>query len=263
MQRVMPMLLHPNGCPIAYANSAGDAARPSALFIHGYRSDMQGAKALALHAHCQQQGIGFVRFDCRGHGGSGGDFLDCTLTDWLADVLLVIDSLAHERVILVGSSMGGHLMLLAALARPHKVAGLLGIAAAPDFTEKLMWARSDAARREALLRDGVVYLPSDYSDEPYAITMRLIEDGRKHLLLGAPIDINVPTILLHGGRDVDVPWQFSVQLAEALRSEDVDLILRKDADHRFSRDEDIALMCKSLDALLALSLSPRRMTGSG
>lgn len=248
---LMTYLFHPDGHRIAYAHSAGST--PGVVFLHGYRSDMQGGKALALEAHCKAKGVQFTRLDCRGHGQSGGDFLQATVSDWLSDILFVLDEVTSGPQILVGSSMGGHLMLLAALARRERVYGLVGIAAAPDFTEKLMWQQGGHERQEVLQRDGVVYLPSDYSDEPYAITMKLIEDGRKHLLLGAPIALNLPVVLLHGMRDEDVPYSFSLRLAEQLESQQVEVMLRKEADHRFSREEDVALLCEMVDSVLVIA----------
>ncbi len=244
----MLTLTHADGHQLACEHIAG--SQPGVMFIHGYRSDMQGGKALALERHCQAKGVQFTRFDCRGHGQSGGDFLEATVSGWRSDVLTILDEVTTGPQILVGSSMGGHLMLLAALARPQKVAGLVGIAAAPDFTEKLMWERGSPERKAELQRNGVVYLPSDYSDDPYAITYRMIEDGRKHLLLDGPIDLAMPAILLHGMADEDVPYTFSTRLAEQLRSKQVDVLLRKDADHRFSRDEDVLTLCDAVDAML-------------
>lgn len=237
-----------DGLSLAYHHSPG--AAPGVLFLGGYRSDMEGSKALALEAFCHERGQQFTRFDYRAHGQSEGEFLEATLTHWRDDALLILDQIASGPQILVGSSMGGHIMLLVALARPERVAGLVGIAAATDFTEKLMWERGSPERRQELQEKGVVYLPSEYSDEPYAITYRLIEDGRKHLLLSERIAIDVPTILLHGQNDPDVPWEHSLHTAAALRSADVDVLLRKEADHRFSRPQDIALLCDSVEKLL-------------
>ena len=249
----MSRLSHSDGHQLAYVHSSG--SQSGVVFIHGYRSDMQGGKALALEAHCKAQGVQFTRFDCRGHGQSGGDFLEATVSGWRSDVLAILDEVTTGPQILVGSSMGGHLMLLAALARPQKVMGLVGIAAAPDFTEKLMWERGSPERKAELQDKGVVYLPSDYSDGPYAITYKMIEDGRKHLLLDGPIDLEIPAILLHGMADEDVPYTFSTRLAEQLKSTQVDVLLRKDADHRFSRDEDVMSLCDAVDAMVSQTSS--------
>lgn len=242
------MIHHQDGHSLAYEHSAGST--PGVVFIHGYRSDMQGGKALALEAHCKAKGVQFTRFDCRGHGQSGGDFMHATVSGWRADTLSILDEVTTGPQVLVGSSMGGHLMLLAALARRAKVVGLVGIAAAPDFTEKLMWERGTPGRKAELQANGVVYLPSDYSDDPYAITYKMIEDGRKHLLLDGPIDLTIPVTLLHGMADEDVPYEFSTRLAAQLTSTQVDVLLRKDADHRFSRDEDVATLCDAVDSML-------------
>lgn len=237
-----------DGIKLAYHHTPGST--PGVVFLGGYRSDMEGTKALALEAHCKARGIQFTRFDYRGHGRSGGEFIESTVTNWRDDAMAVLDQITQGPQILIGSSMGGHIMLLTALARPDRVAGLIGIAAAPDFTEKLMWERGDAARKQELQDKGVIYLPSDYADEPYPITMKMIEDGRNHLLLDKEIPIDVPVTLLHGILDEDVPWEFSMSLAAQLRSEDVDVLIRKDADHRLSRDEDITTLCDMVDTML-------------
>ncbi len=233
---------------IAYCRRDGRA--PGIVFLGGFRSDMTGEKALSLEAFSGERGFGFLRFDYTGHGRSGGDFLDGTITSWLADSLDAIDRLTRGRLVLVGSSMGGWLMLLAALARPDRIAGLVGIAAAPDFTEELMWPNMAPPVRKALMEKGVIYRPSAYSQEPYPITRVLIESGRRHLLLGGPIAICCPVRLIHGMKDPDVPWQTSVRLAEKVESKDVAVTLIKEGAHRLSEPENIHIILRAVEELV-------------
>jgi len=244
-------LTFPDGTAIAYrrlASRAGDA-RPGIVFLSGFASDMTGTKAAALAAWAETRGHAFLRFDYSGHGRSSGAFRDGTIGRWTADALAVLDALTKGPQILVGSSMGGWIMLLAALARAGRVAGLVGIAAAPDFTEDLMWEAMPPAMRARLLADGVVFEPSQYQDAPLAISRALIEDGRRHLLLRGPIDIRCPARLLHGMADPDVPWETSVRLAERLATADVTVTLIKDGDHRLSREEDLQRVFAAVDEI--------------
>lgn len=242
--------LQVDGARLALRRSPG--APPTVLFLPGLRSDMAGAKALWLERHCRQQGRAFVRFDYRGHGQSDGGFADLTLSDWLADTLAVLDRAVVGPALLVGSSMGGWLMLLATLARPQRVVGLVGIAAAPDFTEELLWARATPEQRAMLLAQGIVHVPSAYG-APLPITRRLIEDGRRHLLLGAPIPIRCPVHLLHGQVDPDVPWETALRLAARLVSPAVTVELIKDGDHRLSRDADLRRLGAAVDRVASLA----------
>jgi len=241
------MLEGPNG-RIAYVATPG--GRPTVMFLGGLRSDMTGTKATFLEAWCRARGRAFLRFDYSGHGASDGRFEDGTIGAWSADALAVLDRLTEGAVMLVGSSMGGWAMLNVALARPQRIAALVGIAAAPDFTEDLLWDRWDAATRAALLRDGVVRAPNPYDPEGYSYTRALIEDGRRHLRLRAPIPLACPVRLLHGQRDDAVPWQTSLRLADRLAAEDVQVTLVKDGDHRLSRETDLSLLGRTLAALL-------------
>ncbi|MBI3708351.1 MAG: alpha/beta hydrolase [Proteobacteria bacterium] len=236
-----------SGVSIAYHRTAGKS--PGVIFLGGFRSDMTGTKALALEAACRTRGQAFLRFDYRAHGQSPGRFEDCTIGHWTEDALAAIDRASDGPQILVGSSMGGWIALLVARARPDRVAGLVGIAVAADFTEDLIWARLAPAQRRQLERDGVIYEPSAYSDQPYAITRRLIEDGRRLLLLRGPIAVDRPVRLLHGMQDPDVPWQCSLALAEKLASADVRIALIKDGDHRLSREADLALLTRTVAEL--------------
>jgi len=236
-----------DGTRLAYYALPG--ASPGVVFLGGFMSDMTGTKAMALDAWCRRRGQAYVRFDYLGHGASSGRFEEGTIGRWAADAIAVVDTVTRGPQILVGSSMGGWIMLLAALARQERVGALVGIAAAPDFTEDLLWERFDAAERAAIERDGVLRQPSDYSDEPYPITRRLIEEGRDHLLLRAPIVLDCPVRLLQGMQDADVPWQTAIRLAEALTSRDVAVTLVKAGDHRLSEPEDIVRLEATLDAL--------------
>ena len=240
-------LAHGDGRDIAYHASSGKS--PGVVFLGGFMSDMNGAKAVALEAHCRTQARAFVRFDYQGHGASSGEFLDGTIGGWASDALAVLDTLTEGPQILVGSSMGGWIMLLAALARSDRMSGLLGIAPAPDFTEDLMWQAFDPETRDALLRDGTVELPSEYGDGPYLIARELIEEARAHMLLRAPIALTCPVRLIHGMDDDAVPWKTSIRLAARLQSTDVTVSLVKHAGHRFSEPPEIAWITAALDGL--------------
>jgi pimeloyl-ACP methyl ester carboxylesterase len=224
---------------------------PAVLFCGGFTSDMTGTKALALEGWCRAQGRAFVRFDYRGHGQSDGRFEDGTIGAWTEDALAVVDRVAPPGpLIVVGSSMGGWIMLLVAIARPERIRALLGIAAAPDFTEDLLLADATEGQRRDLERQGFWMQPSAYG-LPYPVTAALIEDGRRHLLLRAPIAIHCPVHLLHGQRDADVPWQTALRLAERLRSEHVTVELVKAGDHRLSTEADLARITAALARLSA------------
>jgi pimeloyl-ACP methyl ester carboxylesterase len=236
-----------DGVELAWAALAGN--QPTVVFLPGFRSDMTGDKATALAAFCAARGQAMLRLDYSGHGSSGGRFEDGTIGRWTDDALAVIDRQTEGPLVLVGSSMGGWIALLVALARPQRITALIGIAAAPDFTEALMWQAMTFAERAALMRDGVVHAPSQYG-EPYPITCALIEDGRTRLLLNAPIAIDCPVRLLHGQQDPDVPWEMALRISEQLIGNDVQINLVKDGDHRLSRPQDLALLCRTLGAVL-------------
>ena len=241
------MLARPGGPPLAYRRAAG--AAPGVVFLGGFMSDMTGEKASALDAFCRRQGRAFLRFDYRGHGASGGRFEEVVISDWLADTLAVLDRLTEGPQVLVGSSMGGWLMLLAALARPERVHALIGIAPAADFVRR-MEAALTADQRRDLDRQGFFLRPSEYGDGPYTITKALIEDGKRHCLLDGRVPVSRPVRLLHGMRDDAVPWQESLRLADCLDSGDVRTVFVKDGDHRLSRPADLALLTTVLEGLL-------------
>ncbi len=239
----------PGGATIAYCKSAGKS--PGVLFMGGFASDMSGTKASALEAACRKVGRAYVRFDYSGHGASSGRFEEGTIGGWTEDALEVLDSVCEGPQVLVGSSMGGWIMILAALARPERVAGLVGIAAAPDFTEDLMWAGYGEDARRALEENGVWHEPSEYGEAPLVITRTLIDEGRNHLVLRDPIAVACPVRLIHDMADPEVPWTVSLRLAESLASTDVALSLVRDGDHRLSGPADIERMSRTLEALCA------------
>jgi pimeloyl-ACP methyl ester carboxylesterase len=232
------------GLSLAYRHRAGRG--PTLVFLPGYMSDMEGSKATALDAWAEREGRAMLRFDYAGCGASDGKFEEQSLANWRNDALAMIDEVVEGPVVLVGSSMGGWLMLLVALARPERVAALVGIAAAPDFTG---WGFSDEEKL-AILRDGRLEQPSASSDTPYLTTRIFWESGEALRLLHAPIAIDCPLRLLHGQRDEDVPWIHSIQLSELVRSSDVQAIFVKDGDHRLSREPDIALLLATIATLM-------------
>ncbi len=228
------------GRRIAYDRLAGKG--PGVVFLGGFRSDKEGTKALALEAWARARGRAFLRFDYSGHGSSSGAFLDGSIGDWLADARAAIMALTEGPQVLVGSSMGGWIALLLARDCPEKVAGLVTIAAAPDFTEDLVLAGFSAAEREELARTGQVAVASDYGDQPYVYTARLIEEGRRHLVLRAPLRFGVPVRFLQGSADRDVPPEVALRLFAHATGEDIRLMLVKGADHRFSTPDCLWLI---------------------
>ena len=230
----------PQGRRIAFEHQTGQG--PGVVFLGGFKSDMRGSKAAHLAQWAARTGRAFLRFDYSGHGESSGDFEDGSIGDWAADAMAAISTLTDGPQVLVGSSMGGWISLLVARAMPERVAGLVGIAAAPDFTEDGYWAAATPAQREALLRDGRWELPSEYSDAPYVITRHLIEDGRNHLVLRSPLALPFPVRLLQGTADPDVPMDWALRLLDHAQSPDLHLTLVKGADHRFSTPECLGLI---------------------
>lgn len=249
MSDMPPPSLFPraDGLSLAYRHSPGEG--PTIIFLPGYMSDMEGGKAVALHQWALAQGRAMLRLDYSGNGASEGAFEDGTLAIWRDDALLLMDRLTQGPVILVGSSMGGWLALLIALARPGRVVGLIGIAAAADFTD---WG-FDAGDHAIMATEGRIVEDSPYGDRPTITTRAFWESGQALRLLGGPIAIDCPVRLLHGQEDPDVPWQTALAIAALARSSDVQAILIKDGDHRMSRDADIALLIRTV-ATLAESL---------
>jgi len=230
------------GTSIAYRFRPGRS--PALLFLPGYASDMEGTKAVALDTFAEAQGLAMLRFDYSGTGSSGGSFEEGTLGGWLDEALHMLDNFVDGPAVIVGSSMGGWLALLLLQALKERnttgsVAGLVLIAPAVDFTEELMWKNFSAEVKRQIETEGSWQRPSQYSESAYPITRGLIEDGRKHLLLGGLIETGCPVRILQGVQDPDVPWQHAVELSSRLARDDVVLTLVKDGDHRLSRPEDI------------------------
>lgn len=223
--------------------------QPAVVFLGGFKSDMEGSKALHLEAWARESGRGCLRFDYTGHGQSSGEFTDGCIGDWAADAIETVSALTKGPQILVGSSMGGWISLLLARAAPDRVAAMVGIAAAPDFTEDSMWAGMDAATRAKLLADGRIEEPSEYSDEPYVITKHLIEDGRNQLVLRTPLDFAFPVRLLQGTADADVEMSVALRLLDHINGPDTRLTLVDGADHRFSEPRELALLIETIEAL--------------
>jgi pimeloyl-ACP methyl ester carboxylesterase len=223
---------------------------PTVVFLSGYASDMSGSKALYLEARVRARGHGFLRLDYSGHGVSEGDFIDGCVGRWADDALTVIREATSGPLLLVGSSMGGWIMLIVARELADRVRALVGIAAAPDFTEELMWHSLDATQRDELLTRGELYLDSDYVDDPYPVTSKLIADGRDQLQLQDSISLTCPVRLIHGLEDNDVPWRTSITLAEKLDSRDVQITLVKGGGHRLAEAEQLTLIAETIEQLL-------------
>lgn len=256
MDSPLSYLPRPDGGRIAYRRTearptGGRPDGPEVVFLGGFASDMTGTKARHLETACLERGLAFTRFDYAGHGASSGRFEDGTIGDWTTDALAVIDELSAGPLILVGSSMGGWIMLLVARSRPERVAGLVGVAAAADFTQDLIDAALRPEDRDELEGRGFLAVPSPHLPAPAIYTRALIEEGRDHLVLRAPLAIDVPVHLLHGLADAEVPWTTSLTLAERLTARDVTVELVKDGDHRLSRQQDLERLTAALDRVIA------------
>jgi pimeloyl-ACP methyl ester carboxylesterase len=237
-------IVREDGLRLAYRLTPGNG--PTLVFFPGYASDMQGGKASALESWAVRENRPFLRFDYAGCGESGGAFEDQTLETWLGDALFLIRALIAGPVLLIGSSMGGWIMLHVALTLGPRAAGLIGIAAAPDFTD---WGFSDEARNMIEI-NGRIEMPNPYGPEPSVTTLPLLRSGSKLRLLDKEIGITAPVRLVHGQADNDVPWEIAWRLAAQLRSSDVQTILIKDGDHRLSREKDISLLLRVVSALM-------------
>jgi len=255
MSELLGFLPRPGGGRLAWRRLEGRGA--TVVWLGGFRSDMSGTKAQALADWAARAGRPFLRFDYSGHGESAGDFAEGTIGRWREDALAVIDELARGPLILVGSSMGGWLACLAALARPERVSGLVLIAPAADFTETLMWPALGDEARAAIERDGLWMQPSDYG-APYPLTRALFEDGRRWSLLPGPVRIAAPVRILQGVVDPEVPWRHALDLADALESHDVTVTLVKAGDHRLSTPADLQRLTGEVEALAAMADSPSR-----
>ncbi|MEZ6029354.1 MAG: alpha/beta hydrolase [Hyphomonadaceae bacterium] len=247
MTQSPPEFLDHDSIRLAYRRSSAspahaDARHASVVWLGGFHSDMLGEKATLLHEAVAASVRAYVRFDYLGHGESGGAFAEGTIGRWRSDALAVIDNLTQGPLVLVGSSMGGWMSLLCALARPERVKALVLLAPAPDFTDKLMWASFDDSQKRQIMEQGHWTRPSPYDPAGYPITKMLIEEGRDWNILDAEIPLDIPVRILHGGLDADVPWTHSLDLADKLRTRDVVWTLIKDGDHRLSRPQDITRM---------------------
>jgi pimeloyl-ACP methyl ester carboxylesterase len=235
-----------NGPKIAYRHTNGDG--PLIVFLPGYMSDMAGGKATAVFDWAVVNNRGCLLLDYSGCGDSDGEFKDGNLSKWRDEVLALIDHVGAEQVVLIGSSMGGWLMLLVGRALGERLSGMIGIAPAPDFTR---WGFTDA-QRATIRDDGVLYQPNHYGPEATPTWAGLYDDGVAHEVLGGEIAIHCPVRLFHGQADADVPWKISLKLAESLQSNDVRVTLIKDGDHRLSRDTDVALLIDAVAELVGL-----------
>ena len=242
-------IFHKSGTHITYSIQSGKS--PYVVFLHGLMSDMNGTKALAIEKHLKMIGNGYIRFDCRGHGESGGEFPNFGIDDWAEDTSLILTELTNDPVVLIGSSMGGWCMLLTAIKHPEKVLGLIGIAAAPDFTEDIL-CKLSKENLELLTLNGVVEIPSEYGENPYIISKILIDSGKNNLLLNHEIPITCPVHLFHGSNDEDVPFETSLKIIKNLKSNDVQLTLVKNSNHQFSKDSDLKLIYNSINKMLSL-----------
>lgn len=242
------ILARADGAAIAYHKTPGKS--PGVVFLSGFMSDMTGGKALFVEERCKARGQACLRFDYFGCGQSSGAFTDGTIGRWAEDTVAVLDELTEGPQVLIGSSMGGWIMLLAALARPDRVAGLIGIAPAPDFTEDILINEMTADQKAALERDGVVYVDSPYGPEPTPFTRALIDDGQRHLVLRRKMPLTCPVRIIHGMNDSDVPWPTSLQISQMLKGDDVEIQFVKTGDHRLSQPQDLDRLGRTLDALL-------------
>lgn len=234
---------------LAYDQTPGQS--PGVVFLGGFRSDKSGTKALHLEDWAKRTGRAYLRFDYSGHGASSGDVLDGSIGDWAEDAASIVTGLTQGPQILVGSSMGGWIALLLAKRMPERIAGLVTIAGAPDFTEDKYWSAFTEAQREALMRDGRVEVPTEYDDAPYVIMRRMIEDGRSHLVLDHPLRLPMPTRILHGTADTAIDVSFARRLFGHAEGPDVRLHLVKGADHRFSTPECLDLIVQSIEEVAA------------
>ncbi|PWK61025.1 alpha/beta hydrolase [Roseicyclus mahoneyensis] len=238
----------PQGRRIAWHRFSG--REPGVVFLGGLRSDMTGTKAAHLEDWARRSGRAFLRFDYSGHGASSGAFTEGCVGDWAEDAQAAIEALTEGPLVLVGSSMGGWISLLLAKRMPGRVAGLVTIAAAPDFTEDGMWADWSEDQRRACMEAGQVALPSDYGAD-MIITRRMIEDGRDHLVLRTPLALPIPVRLLQGTADADVPMAVALRLLDHLKGDDIRLELVKGADHRFSDPGCLATITRAVEEVLA------------
>ena len=256
-------LTRADGATIAYRHDAGQpgGALPGVLFCGGFKSDMTGNKAAALDAFCRARGQQYTRFDYQGHGASSGDFADGTIGAWFADLLAVFEDVTEGPQIVVGSSMGGWMALLLTLLRRDRIAGLVLVAPAADFTIELLWKSIPREGRRQIQDEGMWLRPSAYDDGPYPITRALIEESRDHLVLGHPIPFAGPVRVLHGLRDDVIPLDHVLRTVAAIASNDIEITLIKNGDHRLSEPGDLAKLRHAVDELSAISSIPADRRG--
>lgn len=238
------------GAKLAYRKTSG--RNPGVVFLTGFMSNMEGGKATYIEDFVTKRGNAFLRFDYRGHGQSSDEFSEGTISDWALDAITAIDQLTEGPQVIVGSSMGGWIMLKAALSAPlnHRIEGLLGLASAPDFTRIIHSHYLNDSQRKEMETKGQIQVACDYDDSPYVITQRLLDDGERNCLLNATIPLSIPVKLIHGMQDQDVAWQTSLKLAEALSSDNVETLFIKDGDHRLSSEKNLVRITQTLEALL-------------
>jgi pimeloyl-ACP methyl ester carboxylesterase len=249
-------LTRPDGHEIAFRRTSGRG--PGVIFFSGFNSSMNGVKASWLAERCHAEKRAFLRFDAFGHGESSGRLADGTVGRWKDDAIAVLDRLTSGPQVLVGSSMGAWIATLVAESRPERVAGLVGIAAAPDFTRELIEPSLGEEARAALARDGVWLRPSAYGPDPYPISRRALEEALAHLVLPRRLGLGFPVRLLHGTADADVPVDLSLRLARAIEGPDTTVTLIPGGDHRLSTERDLTLLGRTLDQLFASAASPSR-----
>lgn len=241
--------LLPSQEKLAYQQFVFDQSKIGIVFLTGFMSDMMGTKAQYLSELCKDNKIDFLRFDYRGHGLSDRPFDACTVSMWVEDALFLLDTLTTKPQILIGSSMGGWIMLHVAHKRPKRIRGLLGIAPAPDFTDALLWDKLSQADQETLMTQGRLTQSSDY-DNPYIFTKELILDGRRNFILKAPLNLAAPLSILQGMADTSVPWEYVLDFAKQVSAPQVSLTLIQDGDHRLSRPQDLARLENELFFML-------------
>lgn len=232
-------------------NSPKDSNKYGLIFLGGFKSDMNGTKATYLNDFAIKNNYDLVRFDYFGHGESSGKFIDGTIGLWLENAVAIIDELALDKPqILIGSSMGGWIMLLAAILRPKNIVGLIGLAAAPDFTEELIWNVLSSKQKEGIEEKGKINFSNEFCEDAYPISLKLITEARNHLLLNSEIPIELPICLIHGMMDKDVPYSTSIRIAEKLIGNDIKVHLIKDAGHGLSRTEDLEFISNVINDLI-------------
>lgn len=238
------------GYDIAYIHQPGSS--PGVMFCCGYRSDLSSTKATAIADWCAANGVAFTRFDYNGHGATQTDFKEFTIGGAIADALDVLDEVTQGPMVIVGSSMGAWVALHVALERKDRIKGLLTVAAAPDFTERLMFPRFTPEQRRELDEEGLIWAHSDYANNDYPITRNFIHEARNHLLLDDVIGLTIPAHLMHGQQDIDVPWETSLHLGAKLLSDDVITTFIKDGDHRLNRPADLAILTSGIGRMLGI-----------